>query len=92
MSIASQINRHLQNLDYQTTGRDPKTNGYAYAKVPEWQLRQWLHTLTGEAESEPVECLSPEDLCSSYIACSVGVVPCACDAVSLTPHVGKATP
>lgn len=38
---AKSVAHYLDNLEYQQTGRDPKANGYAYAKVPEWQLRQW---------------------------------------------------
>jgi hypothetical protein len=33
----------LEKLEHETTGQDPKTNGYAYAKVPEWFLRQRIY-------------------------------------------------
>lgn len=33
-----------KNLEYRQTGRDPKTNGYAYAEVPDWKLRWWEET------------------------------------------------
>jgi hypothetical protein len=41
-AFAKSVWRHLDNLQHRQTGRDPKTNGYAYAEVPDWTLRQWL--------------------------------------------------
>jgi hypothetical protein len=35
-----------QKLQHRATGRDPKLNGYTYADVPEWLLRQWLERVT----------------------------------------------
>lgn len=36
------LRHHLANLKFKPTGRDPKSDGYAYAEVPDWALRQWL--------------------------------------------------
>lgn len=36
---------HLANLKYRQTGQDPKNNGYAYAEIPDWALRQLKDSL-----------------------------------------------
>jgi hypothetical protein len=42
----ARLTRHyLGNLEYRQTGRGPKTNGFAFAAVPESALRQHLHAL-----------------------------------------------
>jgi hypothetical protein len=44
------IKHNLQNLKHRQTGESPKFNSYAYAEIPDWQLRQWLAALSGEGE------------------------------------------
>lgn len=44
-SVVAGIAHELERLKYRTTGRDPKLNGYEYAEVPAWLLRQWLAAL-----------------------------------------------
>lgn len=39
------IERLLEKLQHKTTGRDPHTNGYAYAEAIDWDLRQKLDSL-----------------------------------------------
>lgn len=46
-SAARSIRHYLANLQYRQTGRDPMANGYAYAEVPDWALRQWLTVVEG---------------------------------------------
>lgn len=37
------IRHHLMTgLTYRETSKDPKGNGYTFAEVPDWQLRDWL--------------------------------------------------
>jgi hypothetical protein len=66
--VAKSIRRHLETLQFKQTGRDPKTNGYAYAEVPDWALRQWLDrielaqngiAISGSANADTTE---PNDL------------------------------
>ena len=45
-------NHYLGQLEYLQTGRDPKNNGFAYARVPDWALRQLLDPST-PTPSEP---------------------------------------
>lgn len=32
-------------IKYRQTGRDPKTNGYSYVEIPEWDMRQKLQAV-----------------------------------------------
>lgn len=36
------LHHHLANLQFKPTGKDPKSDGYAYAEIPDWALRHWL--------------------------------------------------
>lgn len=36
------LKHYLEDVKYRQTGRDPKTNGYAYIEMPEWAARQLL--------------------------------------------------
>lgn len=54
--VRGSIRHHLDNLKYRQTGQDPKTNGFAYAEVPDWQLRQWLEAITEAVAAERAAC------------------------------------
>lgn len=41
MKLATSIGFALETLKMRQTGRDPKLNAYAYAEIPDWQLKQW---------------------------------------------------
>ena len=43
--IARELRRYLDKLEYQPTGRDPKNTGFSFAKIPDWQLRQWIEKI-----------------------------------------------
>lgn len=43
--IIREIKLALKSLKYRQTGDDPKTNGFAYFEVSDWQARQWLEIL-----------------------------------------------
>jgi len=61
------IRHHLMTgLIFRSTGRDPNNTGYAFAEVPDWQLRQWLEIVDDAAQamsarSAETEGLSPKD-------------------------------
>lgn len=50
--------RHwLGHLEYRQTGRDPKNNGFAFAAVPDWALRQLADPLSDgplEGHGQPI--------------------------------------
>ena len=45
--VAREMRVRLKNLKYRETGtiHGPATNGYAYAEIPDWMLRQWISWL-----------------------------------------------
>lgn len=50
--VARSIRRLLMTgLIYRSTGRDPKNDGLHFAEVPDWQLRDWLHTVDTAASA-----------------------------------------
>lgn len=46
--IKDSIQHYLDNLKYkQTSGHAvPRAEGFAYAEVPDWQLRQWMDQIS----------------------------------------------
>ncbi len=41
--VKNGIRHHLiVNLTYRETSKDPKGNGFTFAEVSDWQLRDWL--------------------------------------------------
>jgi len=47
----SNMRRHLMTgLTYRETSKDPKGNGFSFAEVPDWQLRQWLDAVDEAAQ------------------------------------------
>lgn len=45
---------NLGKLEYQQTGRNPKANGYAFARVPEWALRKLMGAATRPPSNEGI--------------------------------------
>lgn len=35
----------LRDLKFKTTGRDPKNDGYAYAELADWKIRQFIASM-----------------------------------------------
>lgn len=55
------IRHHLMTgLIYRSTGKDPKNDGYSFAEVSDWQLRQWVEIIEGAAKA--LEAPSPESV------------------------------
>ena len=74
--LARGIRFHLStNLVYRSTGRDPKPNGFSFAEVPEWQLRQWLDLAENNAQA--IEARRAETHSGSVADESAVAKPCA---------------
>lgn len=66
-AVRRSIRFKLDNdLKHRTTGRDPKSNGYAYAEVPDWALRQWLSRIELVIGGIEIYGSAEIDVCEGY--------------------------
>ena len=44
-SVKKTLEHYLERLEYRQTGNDPKTNGFAFAAFPDWELRHTIELI-----------------------------------------------
>lgn len=50
--MRTNIRHHLMTgLIHRSTGKDPKNDGYTFAEVPDWQLREWSEVVERAAQA-----------------------------------------
>lgn len=76
--IVKSIEHYLGKLKSRQTGRDAALNHFAYAEVPDWQLRQWGETIAAlQPGGERERLLAASAITDRLIMLQIGT--CSCD-------------